>query len=85
MKWQLLLTMVPLRGQKQASLGATRHAEVTVAPELSMAVQLVQWVPMAAAVGVMSSTALSSIAPKLPSRSIFFCMWIFSFRPFGGP
>jgi len=66
--------MVPVNGQKQLSIGLTWQVEVTVAPVLSIAVQPVQCDVTLASAGMTSSAALKSIAPKLPSKSIFFFM-----------
>lgn len=64
--------MVPLSGQKQASIGATWQVEVMEFPLLSIAVQLVQWEVKLALAGVISNVAPRIMAPMLISNSIFF-------------
>jgi hypothetical protein len=64
--------ILPDNGQKQASTGRTWQVAVTVAPVLSTAVQLVQCLVMLALAGMISSTALKSIAATLPDKRTFF-------------
>jgi len=68
----------PLSGQVQASLSAMWQVEVTVLPLPSIAVQLVQCEVNLALAGVVSNTALKTMAPTLTSKSIFFLTLEFS-------
>jgi len=69
---QLFMMIRPVKGQLQASIGATWQPEVTVCPLLSTAVQLVQWEVTLALAGAMSNTTLSIRETRLTSKSIFF-------------
>lgn len=71
MKEQPFLVIVPLRGQKQVSMGATWQFAVTEWPVLSVAVHFVQLEVIRALAGTMSNAALRSVAAALASKSIF--------------
>lgn len=77
------MMICPVKGQLQASIGATWQVDVTVFPVLSIAVQLVQWEVTLALAGVISSAALRMRATKLTSKRIvlFFTVTVLSFCP----
>jgi hypothetical protein len=70
-KEQPFFVIVPLRGQKQVSIGATWQSAVTEWPVLSVAVHFVQLEVIRALAGTISNAALRSVAATLASKSIF--------------
>lgn len=66
------MTILPVNGQKQASIGATWQPDVTRFPAPSMAVQLVQCEVTLALAGAITSDKLISSAAILPQIKVIF-------------